>query len=129
MLLAYGPVMLHEALARRRDAGGARRAVACASSRCRGSTGFDADWLAAEVAPFEHLFVLEDHAPVGGLGDGLRAALPGRVVTVFGVEGWPACGTPDEALRFHGLDGASLAARIAAAAGRGAERAASSAAR
>ena len=55
---------------------------------------FDADWLAAEVAPFEHLFVLEDHAPVGGLGDGLRAALPGRVVTVFGVEGWPACGTP-----------------------------------
>jgi hypothetical protein len=36
------------------------------------------------------------------------------VVTVFGVEGWPACGTPDEALRFHALDGASLAARIAA---------------
>ena len=62
-------------------------------------------------------------------GDGLRAALPGRVVSVFGVEGWPACGSPDEALRFHGLDGASLAARIAAAAGRGAERAASSAAR
>ena len=90
---------------------------------------FDADWLAAEVAPFEHLFVLEDHAPVGGLGDGLRAALPGRVLTVFGVEGWPACGSPDEALRFHGLDGTSLAARIAAAAGRGAERAASSAAR
>ena len=41
---------------------------------------FDADWLAAEVARFEHVFVLEDHAPVGGLGDGLRAALPGRVV-------------------------------------------------
>ena len=35
-------------------------------------------------------------------------------VTVFGVEGWPACGTPAEALRFHGLDGASLADRIAA---------------
>ena len=38
-----------------------------------------------------------------------------RPVTVFGVEGWPACGTPAEALRFHGLDGASLADRIAAA--------------
>ena len=36
---------------------------------------FDADWLDAEVAPFEHVFVLEDHAPVGGLGDGLRGAL------------------------------------------------------
>jgi transketolase len=74
---------------------------------------FDAEWLAAEVGSFEHVFVLDDHAPVGGLGDGLRAALPGHVVTVFGVEGWPACGTPAEALRFHGLDGRSLATRIA----------------
>ena len=39
--------------------------------------------------------------------------LDGRVVTVFGVDGWPACGTPHEALRYHGLDGASLADRIA----------------
>ena len=37
--------------------------------------------------------------------------------TVFGVEGWPACGTPPEALRAHGLDGASLADRIALALG------------
>ena len=74
---------------------------------------FDGDWLDAEVAGYEHVLVLEDHAPVGGLGDGLRAALPGRAMAAFGVEGWPACGTPDEALRFHGLDGASLAARIA----------------
>jgi transketolase len=48
------------------------------------------------------------------------------VVTVFGVEGWPACGTPAEALRFHALDGASLAERMAAHVGR---RAASAAAR
>jgi transketolase len=74
---------------------------------------FDADWLATEVAPFDHVFVLEDHAPIGGLGDGLRAALPGRVVTVFGVEGWPACGAPDEALAYHRLDGASLVGRMA----------------
>ena len=65
---------------------------------------------------------------MGGLGDGLRGSLPGRVVTVFGVEGWPACGSPDEALRYHALDGASLAARIVAAGGRRAESAASSAA-
>ena len=65
------------------------------------------------MAGYEHVLVLEDHAPVGGLADGLRAALPGREIAAFGVEGWPACGTPDEALRVHGLDGASLAARIA----------------
>ena len=78
---------------------------------------FDADWLAAEITPFEHVFVLEDHAPVGGLGDSLRAALPAHRITIFGVEGWPACGTPAEALRVHALDGASLATRLAASVG------------
>ena len=52
---------------------------------------------------------------MGALGDALRRELPGRPVTVYGVEGWPACGTPTEALRAHGLDGASLAGRIRAA--------------
>jgi transketolase len=125
VLLSYGPVTLHEALlAAERLAEGDEASVRVVAMPWLNR--FDADWLAAEVAPFEHVFVLEDHAPVGGLGDGLRAALPGRAVTVFGVEGWPACGTPDEALRSHGLDGASLAARIAALVGR---RASSSAAR
>jgi transketolase len=112
VLVSYGPVMLHEALVaaeRLGESGELSVRVVALPWLNR----FEAEWLAAEVGPFEHVFVLEDHAPVGGLGDGLRAALPGHVVTVFGVEGWPACGTPAEALRFHGLDGRSLATRIA----------------
>jgi transketolase len=77
----------------------------------------DAQWLNELAEPFDDVFVLEDHAPVGALGDTLRRALGGRPVTVYGVEGWPACGTPAEALRFHRLDGASLAGRIALALG------------
>jgi transketolase len=73
----------------------------------------DAQWLSELVEPYRELFVVEDHAPVGALGDTLRRELEGRSVTVFGVDGWPACGTPVEALRFHGLDGFSLADRIA----------------
>jgi transketolase len=79
---------------------------------------FDAAWLEEEVVPFEHVFIVEDHSPVGALGDALRRELQ-RPVTVFGVEGWPACGTPAEALRFHGLDGSSLADRVAASLDRG----------
>ncbi len=113
VLLAYGPVLLHEALLAAEllaeDEGIALRVV-----DMPWLNRFDADWLAAEVAPFENVLVLEDHSPVGGLGDALRRELPGRAVAVYGVEGWPACGTPEEALRFHGLDGASLASRIAA---------------
>jgi transketolase len=110
LLFAYGPVMLHEALTAAESLGGRLQVV-----NMPWLNRFDAQWLAELVEPFGELFVLEDHAPVGALGDALRRALDGRAVTVFGVEGWPACGTPLEALRYHGLDGSSLADRIALA--------------
>jgi transketolase len=117
LLVAYGPVMLHEALTAEETmrAEGIRLTVAALPWLNR----FDRGWLADTVSPFEHVFVLEDHAPAGGLGDALLRELAAlqllddRHVTVFGVEGWPACGTPPEALRFHGLDGGSLAERMA----------------
>jgi transketolase len=113
VLLAYGPVLLHEALLASEllaeDEGIALRIVSMPWLN-----RFEEEWLATEVEAFENVLVLEDHSPVGGLGDALRRELEGRTVTVFGVEGWPACGTPAEALRFHGLDGASLAERIGA---------------
>ena len=62
--------------------------------------------------------VLEDHAPIGALGSTLAHVLSGSAgarrprLTVLGVEGWPACGAPGEALRHHALDGASVADRV-----------------
>ena len=110
LLFAYGPVMLHEALTAAELLGDQLQVV-----NMPWLNRFDPQWLAELVEPFGELFVLEDHAPVGALGDALRRELDGRAVTVFGVEGWPACGTPLEALRYHGLDGSSLADRIALA--------------
>ncbi len=111
VLLAYGPVLLHEALlaSERLAEHGIRLAVVDMPWLNR----IDPDWLTAGIAPYEHVLVVEDHAPVGGLGDTLRRILEGRRVTVYGIEGWPACGTPEETLGFHELDGASLARRIA----------------
>jgi transketolase len=110
LLFAYGPVMLHEALSAAESLAGRVQVV-----NMPWLNRVDAAWLAELVESFEEIFVVEDHAPVGALGDSLRRALDGRALTVFGVEGWPACGTPLEALRFHGLDGSSLADRIALA--------------
>jgi transketolase len=110
LLFAYGPVMLHEALTAAERLGGRVEVV-----NMPWLNRVDPDWLADLVEPFGEIFVLEDHAPVGALGDTLRRALDGRTVTVFGVEGWPACGTPLEALRYHGLDGSSLADRMSLA--------------
>ena len=51
----------------------------------------------------------------GGQGDAVRAALGGRApIHVWGVESVPAGGGNDEVLRAHGLDAASLAARLEA---------------
>jgi transketolase len=112
VLLAYGPVLLHEALLAAELLAGQEISLRVVSMPWLNR--FDAEWIAAEIAPYEHVLVLEDHSPAGALGDGLRRVLDGRPVVVFGVEGWPACGTPEEALRFHGLDGATLADRISA---------------
>jgi transketolase len=109
-LLAYGPVMTHEALVAAETL--ARRGVSLRVIAMPWLNRFDADWLADELALREDVFVLEDHAPVGALADALRRSLEGIRVTAFGVEGWPVCGTPPEALRAHGLNGASLAVRI-----------------
>ncbi len=121
LLVAYGPVLLHETL------------TASETLRARGVRAsviampwlnvVDTDWLADAVGPYRHVVVVEDHAPVGALGDALRRSLAatgldqGRTVDVLGVEGWPACGTPPEALRAHGLDAASIAARVEVAVG------------
>jgi transketolase len=111
VLLAYGPVLLHEALAASELLG--ERGVRVAVVNMPWLNRFDPAWL-EELTAYERIVVLDDHSPVGGLGDALRRALGGREVAVFGVEGWPACGTPAEALLAHGLDGASLAERLLA---------------
>ena len=104
-LVSYGPVMLHEALTAAELLEGRGVALAVVNM----------PWLnlVEPVLAGGRVFVLEDHAPVGGLGDALRRG--GIDVEVFAVEGWPACGTPAEALRAHRLDGASIADRIGSA--------------
>jgi transketolase len=115
-LVAYGPVMLHEALVAAETL--APRGIRPRVIALPWLNRFDKDWLAEELMPHEDVFVVEDHAPVGAVADALRRELDASTrVTAFGVEGWPVCGTPPEALRAHGLDGATLADRLVLALG------------
>jgi transketolase len=116
VLFAYGPVMLHEALTAAEllaDRGASLEVV-----NMPWLNRIDTEWLRSIVSRHECICVLDDHAPVGGLADRIREAVvdlgltSGRTFGFFAVEGYPACGTPQEALRHHRLDGESLAARI-----------------
>jgi len=116
VLFSYGPVMLNEALT--------------ASERLK-AHGFslkvinmpwlnrvDIDWLETVVGDAETVFVMDDHAGYGGLGDSLLNAfmssdtLRGRQLIKFAIDEHPACGTPPEVLAYHGLSGDKLAVRI-----------------
>jgi transketolase len=114
-LVSYGPVMLHEALVAAELL--AERGIDAGVVAMPWLDLVDAAWLAETFADARDVLVVEDHAPVGALGDTLRRAFAALAepptLDVVGVEGWPACGTPTEALQFHGLDGASLADRVA----------------
>ena len=117
VVLTYGPVMLNEALVAAELL--ASRGIELRVIVMPWLDRVDPGWLIEATDGFQAITVLEDHAPEGALGDALRRALAAsgdlRPVDVIGIEGWPACGTPPEALRHHGLDGASLAERLAAA--------------
>ena len=116
LLLAYGPVMLNEALV---------------AAELLGDNGFrlrvvnmpwlnrvDAEWLNDIAGDCRAVYVLEDHAPVGGLGHAILSTMKRHRILettpfeIFAVEGFPECGTPAEALGAHGLSGAALAERI-----------------
>jgi len=116
ILFAYGPVMLHEALKARGFLNRQGFSLKVVNMPWLNQT--DGEWLAELIQECRRIFVVEDHSPIGGLSDHLlrvmnaKHLLAEREFRCFGVEGFPACGTPPEALKFHGLDGESLARRI-----------------
>ncbi len=116
ILFAYGPVMLHEALV----------AAECLAEQGTHITvvnmpslnKLDRDWFVDIIRNTKDIFILEDHSPVGGLGDFIISELCDMKqcakysVSKFGVDEFPKWGTPSEVLAYHKLDGQSVAKRI-----------------
>ncbi len=122
VLFAYGPVMLNEALTAAEILKDKDLSLKVVNLPWLNTV--DHDWLKATIGDCQHLFTLDNHATYGGIGDNILNALAAlktiadRRLEKFGIDEIPACGTPPEALRYHRLDGASLAERILTATGR-----------
>jgi transketolase len=81
----------------------------------------DEAWFEKSISDCNTVFVLDNHSYYGGLGDQILntaqkadAARSKRFIK-FGLDEYPACGTPVEVLSYHKLNGENLAKRIHAA--------------
>ncbi|MDX9701584.1 MAG: transketolase C-terminal domain-containing protein [Candidatus Auribacterota bacterium] len=115
-IVAYGPVMLNEALIAADLL--ESRTCSCAVINMPWLNCPDKTWAENELGRFGTVFVLDNHAPYGGLGDALIKTymesdiLRGKKIFSYAIQGQPACGTPQEALRFHRMDGESICEKI-----------------
>jgi len=116
VVIAYGPVMLHEVLIAAKML--ATKGISLRIVNMPWLNRCDRTWLTGTVQDMQEIIIVDDHSPVGGLGDFLISEmsesdiLQGGKVHKFAVEGYPKFGTPPEALKAHGLDGMSIAERI-----------------
>jgi transketolase len=115
-IFAYGPVMLHEALVAAE--GLTAKGVSLKVINMPWLNRLDRTWLAGAIEACPLVFTLDNHSTYGGLGDSLLNGMAAgglmrhKTLVKFGLGEHPACGTPQEALAYHRLDGQSLASRI-----------------
>jgi transketolase C-terminal domain/subunit len=78
----------------------------------------DDKWLTETIGDCNTIFSLDNHSDYGGLGDLLLNAfmssdgLRDKKLIKFAVKEHPTCGTPQEALSHHKLNGEGLSNRI-----------------
>ena len=79
---------------------------------------FNIKWLKKTIGKIKYLFFLEDHNINGGLSDLMTSFILNNrisknlIIKKFGPNEFPACGTPEEVLKYHKLDHLNLALKI-----------------
>ena len=118
VLFAYGPVMLNEAMVAAETLH--EQNLSLKVINLPWLNRIDEDWFKKSIADCDTVFVLDNHSQYGGLGDQVLntaqkfdVARSKRFIK-FGLDEYPACGTPPEVLAYHKLDGKSMAASILA---------------
>ena len=116
VLFAYGPVMLNEALLAADML--EKRGLSLKVVNMPWLNRVEVTWLEQTVDGCGPIFAADNHSPYGGLGDSLLNAamgsdnMRGKRIIKLAIDEYPACGTPQEALTYHRLDGESLGRRI-----------------
>jgi transketolase len=116
VLFSYGPVMLNEAITAAEIL--KEKGVSLKVVNLPWLNRADKVWLEKAIGSCDYIFSVDDHFLYGGIGDLVLNTmvsftnLHNKRLVKFGVDDFPACGTPTEALAHHGLDGQAVAERI-----------------
>jgi transketolase len=116
VLFAYGPVMLNEAMAAAETL--QEQNFSLKVINIPWLNHIDNQWFEQTVADYSTIFALDNHSQYGGLGDQILNTVQNsdatrtKKIIKFGLDEFPACGTPPEVLAYHKLDGKSIAASI-----------------
>lgn len=116
VIFAYGPVMINEALNAVETL--VKEGFSLKVVDMPWLNKVNSEWFGNTVGGCKSIYVLDDHSPYGGLGDCLlnvmicSSKLTGIKFQKVAIGEYPACGTPQETLKYHKLDGKSLAIQI-----------------
>lgn len=112
-VIAYGPIMLSEALSAAEEL--KKEGIRIRVINLPWLNNIDASWLLKAINGAKHVFCIENHSATGGQGEEvLRLAGPEHVVHILGVAGFGQSGEAENILRNYSLDYKSISARIAA---------------
>ena len=111
-IIAYGPVLLSEALLAREIL--ENNSISAMVINMPWINCADHNWLNEQINKTKINFILDDHSVVGGLGDHIISSnQTEKQFKKIGLNTFPKCGNPAEVLKSHKLDGRSIAKTIA----------------
>jgi len=114
LIIAYGPVMVSEAVKAARLL--ASKNISVAVMNFPWLNRVDEEWLFESTRHYRALLTLDDHYLNLGLGTQIRSVLAGYrdypTIISLGLTDIPACGQNSEVLRYHKLDFESIAKSI-----------------
>jgi transketolase len=119
-VMAYGPVMLGEAMKAARELM-AKYSLSLKVINMPWLNKLDPDWVQEAIAGLNTVVTMDNHYFEGGLGQRLRSVLWGRQEAMLktmihlGIDGVPVCGSIQDVLRFHHLDAAAIVDAVAGA--------------
>lgn len=112
VIIAYGPIMLNEAMNAATLLGEQKMAVAVINLPWLNY--LDEAWLAQTLGTYKLVITVDDHYTALGQGQQIAAALATQLrqmpkIINLGLREIPVCGQTAEVLKYHGLDAESLA--------------------